>query len=73
MFSLSAPTGELKNFTAVVPVVNCCANVGTVIQYSKHANRSICMKMWPFIVCGQLLRERRYGHTVLETCEQEYL
>merc|ERR1719409_280702 len=47
MFSLSAPTGELKNFTAVVPVVNCCANVGTVLQYSKHANRSICMKMWP--------------------------
>ena len=39
MFSLSAPTGELKNFTAVVPVVNCCANVGTVLQYSKHANR----------------------------------
>jgi len=52
MFSLSAPTGELKNFTAVVPVVNCCANVGTVLQYSKHANRSICMKMWPFIVLG---------------------
>ena len=52
MFSLAAPIGELKNFTAVVPVVNCCANLGTVLSYYKHANRAICMKMWPFIVLG---------------------
>ncbi|KAK7241964.1 Glycosyl hydrolase family 7 [Aureococcus anophagefferens] len=28
MFSLIAPVGSLKAFTAVVPVVNCCANLG---------------------------------------------
>merc|ERR1719310_2376754 len=68
MFSLSAPTGELKNFTAVVPVVNCCANLGTVLQYSKHANKSICMMMWPFIVLGICV-----GTWLLPRIEEAYL
>jgi len=52
MFSLVAPVGSLKAFTAVVPVVNCVANFGTVSVYVKHADWKLVARMWPFIAGG---------------------
>ena len=52
MFSLVAPVGSLKTFTSVVPVVNCVVNLGTVSVYVKHAEWSLCKRMWPFIIVG---------------------
>jgi len=52
MFSLLAPAGSLKAFTAVVPVVNCVANLGTVSVYVRHADWRLVFRMWPFILGG---------------------
>ncbi len=52
MFSLIAPVGSLKTFTAVVPVVNCCANLGTISVYLQHADWSMCKRIWPFTGVG---------------------
>jgi len=52
MFSLVAPEGHLKDFTAVVPVVNCVSNIATISVYVQHADYKLCMRMWPFILFG---------------------
>ena len=52
MFSLIAPAGQLREFTAVVPVVNVLANVASVSVYIKHADWSFCLRMWPYIIIG---------------------
>lgn len=52
LFSLYAPEGHLKEFQAMVPVVNCVSNIATVSVYLKNANWSLCMRMWPWILFG---------------------
>jgi len=52
MFSLVAPEGYLMEFTAIVPVVNCISNLGTISVYLKHANWALCWRMWPWILGG---------------------
>lgn len=52
MFSLVAPEGHLKEFTAMVPVVNCVSSVATVSVYLQHANWSLVLRMWPWIMVG---------------------
>ena len=52
MFSLVAPEGHLKEFTAMVPVVNCVSSVATVSVYLKHANWNLVFRMWPWIMVG---------------------
>ena len=45
MFSLVAPEGHLREFAAVVPVVNCLGNLATVSVYFKHADWKALRKM----------------------------
>jgi len=52
MFSLVAPEGSLKEFTAMVPVVNCVSSLATVSVYLNHANWSLVLRMWPWIMAG---------------------
>ena len=61
MFSLSAPTGELKNFTAVVPVVNCCAAWGAVMQYWPPMNLHEDVAVYCPICVGTWLLPRIEG------------
>jgi len=55
MFSLIAPEGHLKDFTAMVPVVNSISSLATVYVYIKNANWRLCIRMWPFILLGIII------------------
>jgi len=55
LFSLIAPEGHLREFTAMVPVVNCVGNIATVSVYLKHADWQLCKSMWPFILLGIMI------------------
>ena len=52
MFTLIAPAGQLREFTAVIPVVNCIVNIGTVSVYFRKANWKTVFRMWPAIMVG---------------------
>mmetsp|Transcript_18903 Transcript_18903/g.67195 ORF Transcript_18903/g.67195 Transcript_18903/m.67195 type:complete len:196 (-) Transcript_18903:353-940(-) len=51
-YSLAAPRGLLREYTAVVPVVNCCANFLTVSAYCRDADVKTCFRMWPWLLVG---------------------
>lgn len=57
--TLIAPHGYLREFTAVIPVVNCCANIAAVSSYFGHAEWRTVYRMLPMvafgIVIGQVL------------------
>eukprot|EP00658_Telonema_sp_P-2_P061257 TRINITY_DN49981_c0_g1_i1.p1 TRINITY_DN49981_c0_g1~~TRINITY_DN49981_c0_g1_i1.p1 ORF type:complete len:271 (+),score=70.27 TRINITY_DN49981_c0_g1_i1:170-982(+) len=55
MFSLVAPEGHLKEFTAMVPVVNCVSSLATVSVYMQQADWGLVKRMWPWILLGILL------------------
>jgi uncharacterized membrane protein YfcA len=52
MFSLVAPAGSLREFTAIVPIINVMANFASISVYVKHANWALCFRMWPYILAG---------------------
>lgn len=52
MFSLVAPQGHLKEFTAVIPVVNSISSLATVSVYLNHCEWNLVWQMWPMIMLG---------------------
>uniref|UniRef100_A0A7S2GZG8 Membrane transporter protein n=1 Tax=Octactis speculum TaxID=3111310 RepID=A0A7S2GZG8_9STRA len=68
MFSLIAPVGYLREFTAIVPIVNCIANLTTVFSNLKHAEWSFCLRLWPFVMIGI-----GAGTLLMPLVEEQYL